>query len=134
MYLLLANTVLAIHGAFVAFVVLTLPLIYLGKILNWRWVRNFGLRVAHLAGIIIVAAQAWFGVICPLTTLEMWLRERGNLATYSGSFIEHWLQELIYWNLPAWMFAIVYSLFALLVALTWYIVPPQKKSNNRVIT
>ena len=131
--MVLANAVLLIHAAFVGFVVLTVPLIYLGKALNWQWVRVYWFRIAHLAGICIVAAQAWAGVLCPLTTLEMWLRRKGRLATYDESFIEHWLQQLIYWDFPAWVFVVVYSLFALLVVATWYVVPPTKRKNHGMI-
>ena len=125
MYSLLADSVLVIHALFVAFVVLGVPCIFIGKALNWRWVRFFWLRVAHLAAICVVTAQAWAGVICPLTTLEMWLRRQGNLDVYAGSFIEHWLEEILYWNLPPWVFVVVYSTFALLVVATWYFVPPR---------
>ena len=118
----LANTILVVHATFVAFVILTLPCIYLGKFLNWHWVRLFWLRLLHLVGVCIVAAQAWAGVICPLTTVEMWLREKSNLTTYTGSFIEHWLQKLIYWEFPVWVFTAVYSVFALLVVFSWYFI------------
>ncbi len=130
MYPLLADTVLLIHSAFVAFVVFTVPCIYLGKALHWQWVRIYWLRVAHLAGICIVAAQAWAGVICPLTHLEMWLRRKGGLEAYTQSFIEHWLQRVLYWDFPAWVFIAMYTLFAALVVGTWLLVPPQKRSPD----
>ena len=126
MYSVMANTILLLHAAFVAFVVFTVPCIYIGKLLGWRWIRLYWLRVAHLVGISIVVAQAWAGVICPLTTLEMWLREQGGMTGYTGSFVEHWLQTLLYWDFPAWVFIVVYSLFALLIVATWYAVPPVK--------
>jgi len=119
---------------FVVFVVLGVPGIYLGKALNWPWVRLFWLRVLHLVGICVVAAQAWAGVICPLTTLEMWLREQGTFATYSGSFIEHWLHNFLYWNLPSWVFAVAYTLFALLVLFMWYFVPPTRGRDRSAIS
>jgi hypothetical protein len=109
------------------------PLVFLGKTLTWQWVRTYWLRLAHLVGICIVVAQSWAGIICPMTTLEMWLREKGELKTYSESFIEHWLQQLIYWNFPAWVFIAIYSLFALLVISTWYVVPPHKNKTRGVI-
>ncbi len=127
MYSTLANIVLIAHAAFVAFVVLMVPCIYFGRALNWSWVHSYWLRVAHLAGIGLVVAQTWIGMLCPLTTLEMWLREQSDLATYTGSFIEHWLQELLYWNFPAWVFIVLYTGFALLVIATWYAVPPRQK-------
>jgi polyferredoxin len=74
--------------------------------------------------IAVVAAQAWLGVVCPLTTLEMWLRTRAEAGAYSGGFIEHWLQALLYWEAPGWVFALAYSAFALAVALAWWRFPP----------
>ena len=126
-YSLLATIVLVLHVAFVAFVVLTLPCIFVGKLLGWQWVRWYWLRVLHLAAICFVALQAWAGVICPLTTLEMWLRQQGEQATYQESFIAHWLQALLYWDFPAWVFIVVYSLFAMLVAASWFLVPVQRR-------
>ena len=128
-YALLANTVLIAHASVVAFVVLMLPLIFIGKAMRWSWVRLFWLRTLHLACMIIVAAQAWAGMICPLTTLEMYLRAKAGLSTYEGSFIAQWLQTLIYWDLPVWVFTTLYSLFTLLVLLAWYVVPPERSSR-----
>ena len=129
MYSALATAILVAHAAFVAFVVFTLPCIYIGKFMRWRWVRLFWLRVLHLIGICIVMAQAWAGMICPLTTLEMWLRKQDGLTTYTGSFIAHWLQTIIYWDLPSWVFTAAYSLFALLVMAAWYFVPPLRSNQ-----
>jgi hypothetical protein len=130
MFSLFADAVLVIHAAFVAFVVLLLPGIFLGGLLGWRWVRWLWLRVSHLVAIGIVTVQAWAGVICPLTTLEMWLAERGQRATYSGSFIQHWLQQLLYWDLPGWVFVATYTGFALLVIAAWYCVPPTRTGKR----
>ena len=134
MYTVLANSVLFVHSSFVVFVVLGVPCIFLGRAMNWRWVRLRWLRILHLVGIVVVAAQALVGVICPLTTLELWLRQEGGLATYSGSFIEHWLQQFLYWNLPSWVFVAVYSLFAILVLCTWYLVPPIGSTNRSEVS
>ncbi|AMO23901.1 DUF2784 domain-containing protein [Ramlibacter solisilvae] len=123
-YQLLADAVLSLHVAIVVFVVAGLLLIVLGNMRGWRWVNALWFRLLHLATIVIVAAQAWLGVVCPLTTLEMWLRARAQAPTYSGSFIEHWLQALLYWQAPDWVFALAYTVFALAVALTWWRFPP----------
>lgn len=130
LFTVLANAVLITHVAFVAFVVLTVPCIIVGGLLGWRWVRNYWLRICHLVSIFIVVAQAWAGELCPLTTFEMWLRERAAGATYAGSFIEHWLHDLLYWAFPSWVFTLAYSLFALLIVLTWYLVPPVRKRKS----
>lgn len=126
-YQFLADAVLTLHAAIVAFVVGGLVLIVVGNLRAWRWVNALCFRLAHLGAIAFVVAEAWFGFVCPLTTLEMWLRVRVGAATYSGSFIEHWLQRLLYYEAPLWVFTLAYSLFGLLVAATWWYFPPRRK-------
>lgn len=123
-YQFLADAVLSLHVAFVVFVVLGLLLIVLGGIRRWSWIRNSWFRAIHLVGIGVVVAQAWLGVICPLTTLEMWLRERAGEARYEGSFVQHWLQRLLFYDAPAWAFILAYTLFGLLVLVAWIRFPP----------
>ena len=118
-YPLLADLVLGLHVAIVAFVVGGLVLIVAGNLRGWRWVNALWFRLLHAGAIAVVAAQAWLGVACPLTTLEMWLRAQAGMATYSDSFIGHWLQSFLYFNAPTWVFTLVYTLFALLVAGVW---------------
>lgn len=123
--LLLADLVLVLHASVVVFVVAGLALILIGHFRGWRWVYGWYFRLAHLAAIAFVVAEAWLGVVCPLTTLEMWLRAQAGAATYSGSFIEHWLQRLLYYDLPPWVFLLGYTLFGLLVLATWLCCPPR---------
>ena len=129
-YQLLADAVLALHVALVAFVVGGLVFVIVGNLRRWRWVNAWWFRLAHLGTIAVVAAQAWLGVVCPLTTLEMWLRRQARSATYSGSFVEHWLQRLLYFEAPWWVFALAYTLFGLLVAATWWRYPPERKHRH----
>lgn len=124
-YRLLADLVLTLHVGFVVFVVVGLVLILAGGALGWRWVRGRRFRLAHLAAIGIVVAQAWLGVLCPLTTLEMALRRRAGDAAYAGSFIAHWLEELLYFDAPAWVFTLCYTAFGLLVVASWLWVRPR---------
>ena len=125
-YLLAADSILALHVLFVGFVVCGLILILLGKFLDWAWVRNIWFRLAHLGAIAIVVLQSWLGVICPLTIWEMNLRTRAGDSVYSGSFVGHWLQKLLYYSAPEWVFIVVYSLFGGLVVASWIWVRPGK--------
>lgn len=125
-YRLLADAVLLLHVLFVLFVVVGLVLILVGGARRWRWVRGRRFRIAHLAAIGIVVAQAWLGVICPLTTLEMALRSRAGDAVYTGSFIAHWLERALYFQAPAWVFVVCYTAFGLAVAASWWLVRPAR--------
>ena len=126
LYLLAADVVLFGHVLFVAFVVIGLLLILVGKARSWSWVRNPWFRLAHLAAIGIVVVQSWFGAVCPLTTLEMALREKAGDAVYPGSFVAHWLEVILYYRAPAWVFAVCYTVFGALVAASWFRVRPRQ--------
>jgi hypothetical protein len=130
-YQLLADAVLVLHVALVLFVVGGLVLIVVGNLRSWHWVNALWFRLAHLATIAVVVAEAWLGWICPLTTLEMWLRAQAQGATYAGSFIEHWLQAVLFWQAPPWVFVTAYSLFALAVAAAWWYFPPGRGKPRR---
>jgi len=126
LYLLAADLLLFGHVLFVSFVVLGLALILIGKSFDWSWVRNPWFRISHLFAIGIVVLQSWVGVICPLTSLEMALRERADGAVYAGSFISHWLESLLYFHAPAWVFTAFYTLFAAIVVVSWFWVRPRQ--------
>lgn len=126
LYLLLADSLLVLHVLLVAFVIFGLVAVFLGRLLHWRWVRNFWFRVTHLVVIGIVVLQAWLGVLCPLTVWEMELRERAGAAGYEGSFIQHWLQSLLYYSAPEWVFVLAYTLFGGVVLASWFLVRPRR--------
>lgn len=129
-FLLAADVLLFCHALFVAFVVLGLALIFVGKPLDWTWVRNPWFRVTHLAAIGIVALQSWVGITCPLTTWEMALRGHAGDAVYSGTFISHWLETILYYQAPNWVFTFIYTLFAALVVASWFWVRPRRFRNS----
>lgn len=82
----LADLVLALHFAFIAFVVAGGLLA-----LRWRWA-----PLAHLP------AAAWgvfvelTGRVCPLTPLENALRRAAGEAGHAGGFVEYWLGAVVY--------------------------------------
>jgi len=127
-YQLLADAVLALHSAIVAFVIGGLVVIVVGNLRRWHWVNALWFRLAHLAAIAFVTAQTWLGWVCPLTTLEIWLRTQAHATVYRGSFIGYWLQRLLYYDLPPWVFVVAYTLFGLLVLGAWFYYPPRRRS------
>src|SRR5437588_12535405 len=85
-YRLLADAVVLLHTAFVAFVVL-------GGFLAWRWSRIAWLHVPCALWGAVIEYQGW---ICPLTPLENDLRRRAGLTGYAGGFVEHYVLPVLY--------------------------------------
>jgi hypothetical protein len=125
-YQLLADIVLMTHFAIVLFVIGGLVAIVIGNRYGWSFVNTWWFRAAHLAAIAVVVAQAWLGIVCPLTTLESSLRVRAGGTGYETSFIEHWVSRLLYYEAPAWVFTAAYTLFGLAVVAAWWQFPPRR--------
>lgn len=133
-YEALADAVLLLHLGIVLFVVLGLLAIVIGNRAGWAWANEFWWRSAHLVAIGVVVLQAWLGQYCPLTLLESWLRIQAGQAGYAGGFIEHWVQSVLYYQAPLWVFALIYTALGLLTAWAWWRFPPRvgrsKDSDN----
>ncbi|MEM9621269.1 MAG: DUF2784 domain-containing protein [Pseudomonadota bacterium] len=125
---LLADLILVLHVAVVAFVVLGQFAFLLGWHLGWAWVRWYWLRLTHLCTIIFVVVQTWLGQLCPLTIWEQQLRAAAGQDAYSESFIEHWFSRLLYYDAPWWVFVSAYTAFGALVVLTWWRLPPRRQT------
>jgi len=132
LYLFAADALLLAHATFVLFIIAGLLFIILGKLASWSWVRNPWFRTVHLAGIVFVMLQSWFGRICPLTTWEIALREKAGADVYTGSFISHWVESILYYQAPPWFFGVVYTLFAAAIVASWIWVRPEAFSSTRV--
>ena len=129
-YAVAADALLLLHTAFVIFVVMGLVLVVIGGLRNWHWVRNPWFRLAHLGAIGFVVVQAWAGQVCPLTLWENALRRRAGELGYSGTFIGHWLEQLLYYDAPLWVFTVAYTLFGGLVAASWWWVKPEFRRRS----
>jgi hypothetical protein len=135
-YELLADSLAAIHLAYLAYVVLGQVAILIGWPLRWRWIRNPWFRVSHLAMILIVAAEAVVDYECPLTTWERDLRihigqikvdpERGNVEEVS--FVAELLRSVLYAGSDKSFVQYLkptYYTFAGIVLATVLLVPPR---------
>ena len=125
-FLLAADMVLATHVLFVGFIIFGLLFIFIGKARSWSWIRNPWFRLLHLVAIGVVVIQAWFGIICPLTMLEMELRLQAADMVYTGSFISYWLGKVLYYDLPPWVFVFSYTIFAAVVIYSWFWIRPRR--------
>ena len=83
---ILADAVVALHLAVVAFIVA-------GGILVWRWPR---VALVHLPFATWGVAIEIGGWVCPLTPLENRLRHLGGEAGYAGGFVEHYVLPVLY--------------------------------------
>jgi len=81
-----ADAVLLVHFAFVAFVVL-------GGLLLLRWPALAWIHLPAVAWAAIVELAGW---VCPLTPLEVTLRQAAGVSGYSGDFLEHYIVALLY--------------------------------------
>ena len=86
MYLLLADLIIILHLGFIVFAAL-------GGLLLFKWPH---LAWLHLPAVIWGAFTEFMGLICPLTPLEIWLRQQAGAEPYQDSFISHYLVPLIY--------------------------------------
>ena len=120
---LAADFVVAIHFAYVVVVVLGFIAIFVGAAVHWRWVRSPYFRLTHLAMILLVCVESALGTACPLTALESRLRLDAGATAYSRDFIGYWLDRLIFYDAPQWIFTVLYFTFAALVMFTFWLVP-----------
>ena len=121
---MLADLLLVFHFAIAAFIVLGLILVWTGALAGWSWVRNPWFRYLHLAAIVFVAAEALLGTACPLTVWEDLLRGGAR----PESFVGRWVQRLLYYNAPEWVFTALYAAWAVATALTLKLVPPRGRN------
>ncbi len=128
-YSLLADLTGVAHALFVLFVVGGQVLILIGWARKWAWVRWLAFRVTHLAAIGFVVGEAWFGVPCPLTVLESHWRVLAGAAGYQTTFVAYWLDRLLYYQAPSWVFVVLYTAFAALVASTFAANPPKRRGR-----
>jgi hypothetical protein len=130
-YLILADIVAIVHAGYVLFVTAGFVLILTGIARGWEWVRGFWFRVAHLLAIAIVAVEWLVGVACPLTVLENRLREMGGATGFPHDFVAYWLDWLIFYNLPTWVFSVAYAAFGLMIAVMFVMAPPRWPTGAR---
>ena len=130
LYALAADLILLTHAVFVAFVIGGFLLIWIGWLCSWSWIRNWWFRVLHLGAIGVVILQAWAGRLCPLTIWENRLRYMAGEVAYEESFIRYWVHELLFYDIPAWIFTLIYTVFGMFVVLTWLVVRPARREQG----
>lgn len=119
-------TIVVVHFAIMLFIGAGLPLIYVGAVRGWGWVRDWRWRAVHVAAMRFVAIESLAGIVCPLTLWEDALRGQQS----QEGFIERWVDRILFYDFPTWIFTVAYAVFALLVIITWFVVKPTKPKNT----
>jgi len=97
-YKVIADIIVIIHFLWILFL-----------ILGALWgVKYKAIKILHLSGLIFAFTIQIFDWYCPLTHLEVWLRSKHNSAlTYTGSFIIHYVEKIVYIELSRNLIAIL---------------------------
>ena len=120
----MADALLVLHFLIAAFIVAGLVLVWIGALARWAWIRNPWFRYLHLAAIVFVAAEALLGLACPLTIWEDLLR--GGVRP--ESFVGRWVQRLLYYQAPEWLFTTLYAAWTGATLITLRLVPPGRNA------
>ena len=87
-YELVANLTLAVHFAFIVFVIFGALILFV----------SIKIAFIHIPSVIYGAYIELSHSICPLTYLENWFLRKAGMKSYSNSFIEQYLIPIVYPN------------------------------------
>ena len=94
LYEILADAAVFSHFLWIVFLIL-------GAFLG---VKYKAIKIVHISGLIFAFIIQLFDWYCPLTHLEVWLRSKHDPAQpYAGSFIIHYVEKIVYIELPRYL-------------------------------
>jgi hypothetical protein len=125
MYGFLADLMVAIHVAYVLYVVIGQLLILIGWWRGWQWVRNPWFRITHLIAIGLVVLVEFLNLDCPLTVWERQFRELAGQPFSGETILARFLHALIFYDFPPWVLTSIHLVFGLLVLITFLCCPPR---------
>ena len=129
----LADLIVAMHVAYVGYVVVGQLLIIVAAPMKWEWARNPWFRFSHLAAIGVVAYEALAGLRCPLTVWEEQLRALAGQSFAAGdTFMGRMLHNLLFIEgQPEIFFTTMYIAVFVLVIQGLVMYPPRQFSRLR---
>lgn len=115
-YGIAADITVVIHLIWIVFLIF-------GAFIGRKHRRIRQVHIGALAFAVIIQVMGWY---CPLTHLEIWLRRmRDPSHGYSGSFIAHYAEKLVYLEVSG---ALILVLTIVLVAVSvWLYLPGWRK-------
>lgn len=109
-YKIAADIVVAVHFGWILFLI---GGAFIGRRVRWvMW-----MHLVALGYSVLLQAFSW---ICPLTYLELWLWNRTPAGSYSGSFIAHYLEKLIYMEIPRGLVFVLTVAVIVISAVVYY--------------
>jgi len=131
-YRIFADSVIVIHFLFILFMLLGFLLTLYAVLFREKFFDRWVFRSLHLLGIFYVASLSILGKYCPLTILENELRSRYAMSSvYSGSFIVHYLEKLVYPDVNPLVIQIPTVFIAIFTIMVFIIKPPKIKIKKR---
>ena len=126
LYSFLADVIVVVHLVYACFVLFGLIGIVVGAWCGWPWIRNFPFRIIHLVCTIFVPLETILRMTCPLTTLENYFLRASGAAGYNRSFIGNLVSDILFYDFPEWIFALIYMVLAIVVVVYFVRVPPSR--------
>jgi len=126
-YKIFADTIIVVHFLFILFMLFGFFLTLYGIFFRHKFFDRWLFRSLHLLGIFYVVSLSILGKYCPLTILENELRLRYEVySVYSGSFIVHYLEKLVYPDVNPWVIRIPTVFLAIFTIVVFIVRPPEK--------
>ena len=119
-YNILADIIVFIHFLWILFLIFG----------AFPGIKNKTVKIIHLSGLafaLILQIASWY---CPFTYLEIWLRAQHDPAfTYTGSFIIHYVEKIVYIQISRRTFFLLTVLIAALNV--WlYLIKARKRARS----
>jgi len=122
-----ADAIIVVHFLFILFMLFGFLLTLYGIFFRHKFFDWWLFRTLHLLGIFYVASLSILGKYCPLTILENELRLRYEVSSvYSGSFIIHYLEKIVYPDVNPLVIQIPTVFLAIFTIVVFIIRPPKK--------
>ena len=116
-YKITADIIVLLHFLWIMFLIFG---VFIGR--HYKWVKVF-----HIAGMGFAIIIQIFGWYCPLTHLEVWLRQKHDLSnSYSGSFIINYVEKLVYIELSG-RIILTATIFLVLMSALIYLYKHEKE-------
>ena len=126
LYKIFADLIVIMHFSWILFMLVG----FIFTVAGFFWKGFFDrwlFRMLHLCGIAYVSLLALLGKYCPLTIWENYLRSKYDPElTYTGSFMIHYIERLVYPDINPLIFQIPTTLIAVFSISAFIIKPPQK--------